>query len=105
MQMDQPTVNINTAINGVLFQSNSGTLHAKVCLVCDKFMSRCEQSEMSLKTFLKYAPHLTGGHNTNLPTELRECYKFNVTGAKQTNCWRTVYCPQEVNYSTEGGPS
>jgi hypothetical protein len=85
MSTSKTHVHINTAIDNILFQSNDGTLHGKVCLVCDKFMLQDEQSEMSLKIFLKVAHYLTGTQSTPLPVELRKCYTFTVPGIAETN--------------------
>ena len=49
----------NKAIDGLLVHDvASNTLHAHVCLVCDKFLTNTEYRTMRLKTFLKYVPYL-----------------------------------------------
>ena len=67
----------NKAIDDILvYDAASKTLHGRVCLVCDKFVSRKELSMMKLKTFLKYAPYLKG--DDSLPGALRGCYQTTI---------------------------
>ena len=60
-----------------------GTLHGKVCIVCDKFVSRNEEKSISLKILLKHAKYLKG--DSNLSASLRASYKFSVANNDKAN--------------------
>ena len=72
--MDDVVKEFNTAIDDILvLDSVAHTLHGKVCLVCDKFVSRKELSLLKLKTFLQFTPYFMG--DSKLPADLRSCYQ------------------------------
>ena len=51
----------NKAIDGLLVHDvASNSLHPRVCLVCDKFLTNTDYRTTRLKTFLKYVPYLRG---------------------------------------------
>ena len=59
----------NKALDGLLINDvASNTLHTRVCLVCDKFLTNTDYRTKRLKTFLKYAPYLRG--SDSIPTSL-----------------------------------
>ena len=67
----------NKAIDDILVYDSVGkTLHGKVCLVCDKFVSRKELSMMKLKTFLQFTPYLQG--DPSIPSSLRSSYQTTI---------------------------
>ena len=75
----------NKAIDDILvYDSVDKTLHGKVCLVCDKFVSRKELSMMKLKTFLQFAPYLEG--DQDIPPSLHVSYQTaipsSITGTR-----------------------
>ena len=63
----------NGAIDGLLVHDvASNSLHPRVCLVCDKFLTNTDYRTMRLKTFMKYVPYLRGADS--IPTSLRQQY-------------------------------
>ena len=68
--------NFNDEIDDVLVRDSiKGTLHGRVCLVCDKLMKKKETHLMGLKSFAKYAP-LFKCSDPSMPRSLVQQYKF-----------------------------
>ena len=64
----------NKAIDGLLNHDKvTNTLHGKVCLICDKFLTEKDLRTMQLKTFLKHAPYFKG--SPSIPDSLRSSYQ------------------------------
>ena len=69
----------NADIENILHHDEvHGTLHGKVCILCDKLLKPKEVCKVTMKTFISYAPYLKG--DLEVPEELRNCYKFVVDG-------------------------
>ena len=65
----------NKAIDDLLVHDKvTNTLHGRVCLVCDKFLTDNDYSTMLLTTFLKCTPYLKGDPGLN--ASLRASYQF-----------------------------
>ena len=69
--------------NLLVSNREDGSLHGKVCLVCDRFLGPKDSSLVSLATFLKYAPYLKG--DDQLPLSVRNSYKFTVPNNREAN--------------------
>ena len=67
----------------LVHDSDQGTLHGKVCVICDKFVSRNDEKSISLKTLLKHAKYFKG--DSNLPSNLRKLYQFKVANNDKAN--------------------
>ena len=74
--MTNPEVDCNNEIDDVLVRDKiKGTLHGRVCLVCDKFLKKKETYTMGLSSFSKYAK-LFECSDSSLPQSLLDQYKF-----------------------------
>ena len=66
---------LNKDIDDILVrEKNLGTLHGRVCIVCDVLLKKKESVELGLTAFAKYKELFKGD---SVPDKLREEYKFS----------------------------
>ena len=67
----------NKAIDDLLVHDkDSNLLHGKICLICDRFLTKQNYCTVKLKTFLKVAPYFHG--SSSIPGALRDTYKYTI---------------------------
>ena len=67
--------------NLLLKNEESRSLHGRVCVLCDKFLSKHEEETLTLKTLVKHSHYLRS--DPCLPLELKLAYSF--VSSDQTN--------------------
>jgi hypothetical protein len=73
----QHQIEFDRAIRDLLVaDSTDGSLHGKVCVVCDRLLGHKDVRLIAMKVFLKYVPYLRG--DESVPQAVRNTYKFTV---------------------------
>ena len=75
---------INKGINDILVRDHDlGTLHGRVCIMCDRLLKKREAKLMGFDAFAKYAKYMKG-EKLDVCSDLRRQYRFSCFDNRKT---------------------